>query len=57
MPKCERCASSNVRWFTPRRYAERAAVLLCMECQRLTIMPPRSTRKHARETVALRRAA
>ena len=37
MLKCEHCASHNVRWFTPRSYANRAAVLLCMTCQRLTI--------------------
>ena len=41
MLKCEYCASHNVRWFTPRSYAERAAVLLCMTCRRLTIMAPR----------------
>jgi hypothetical protein len=37
MLKCEHCASHNVRWFTPRTYANRAAVLLCMTCRRLTI--------------------
>jgi len=45
MLKCEHCASHNVRWFTPRSYADRAAVLLCMACRRLTIVPP-----HARRT-------
>ena len=44
MLKCEYCASQNVRWFTPRSYADRAAVLLCMACRRLTIMPPRARR-------------
>jgi len=39
MLKCHYCASANVRWFTPRSYADRAAVLLCMMCHRLTIMP------------------
>jgi len=43
--KCEHCASGNVRWFTPRSYANRAAVLLCMTCRRLTIVSP-----HARRT-------
>ena len=28
MLKCQYCASHNVRWFTPHRYADRAAVLL-----------------------------
>ena len=39
MLKCEHCASHNLRWFTPRSYAH-AAVLLCMACRRLTIVPP-----------------
>jgi hypothetical protein len=42
---CEYCASHNVRWFTPRSYADRAAVLLCMACRRLTIVPPRRARQ------------
>jgi len=42
MLKCEHCASHNVRWFTPRSYADRAAVLLCMTCRRLTISTSRS---------------
>jgi hypothetical protein len=42
MLKCEHCASHNVRWFTPRSYAGRAAVLLCMTCRRLTISTSRS---------------
>jgi hypothetical protein len=44
MLQCQYCASGNVRWFTPRRYAARAAVLLCMGCRRLTIVPPRASR-------------
>jgi hypothetical protein len=40
MLQCEYCASRNVRWFTPRRYAARAAVLLCMGCHRVTIVAP-----------------
>ena len=44
MLKCHYCASHNVRWFTPRRYADRAAVLLCMACRRLTIVPPSARR-------------
>jgi hypothetical protein len=44
MPICEHCDSHNVRWFTPARYSNRAAVLLCMTCQRLTIQPPRVSR-------------
>jgi hypothetical protein len=44
MLKCQNCASHNVRWFTPRRYADRAAVLLCMACRRLTIVPPSACR-------------
>lgn len=44
MLKCEHCASFNVRWFTPRQYADRAAVLLCMTCRRLTIMAPSARR-------------
>ena len=42
--KCQQCASHNVRWFTPRSYADRAAVLLCMACHRLTIVAPRARR-------------
>jgi hypothetical protein len=45
MVKCQYCASGNVRWFTPRSYADRAAVLLCMACRRLTIVPPRARRQ------------
>ena len=44
MMKCQHCASHNVRWFTPRSYADRAAVLLCMACRRLTIVPHRDRR-------------
>jgi hypothetical protein len=44
MLQCQYCASQNVSWFTPRRYAARAAVLLCMGCRRLTIRPPRAFR-------------
>ena len=43
MLKCEHCASHNVRWFTPRRYGTTPAVLLCMGCRRLTIVPPRGS--------------
>ena len=50
MLKCEYCASHNVRWFTPRSYADRAAVLLCMACRRLTIVP------HPRAGAALMRS-
>ncbi len=49
MLKCEHCASHNVRWFTPRSYADRAAVLLCMTCRRLTILPPHAQRAARRE--------
>jgi len=49
MLKCHYCASANVRWFTPRSYADRAAVLLCMVCHRLTIVPPRARRATARQ--------
>jgi hypothetical protein len=51
MLKCEYCASHNVRWFTPRSYANRAAVLLCMACRRLTIVPPHARRAERREDV------
>jgi len=44
MLKCEHCASHKVSWFTPRSYADRAAVLLCMACRRLTIVPPHARR-------------
>ena len=40
MLQCQYCASQNIRWFTPRTYAARAAVLLCMGCRRLTIVAP-----------------
>ena len=55
MLQCQYCASHNVRWFTPRRYAARAAVLLCMGCRRLTIVPPRALR--AAQRAPLERAA
>jgi hypothetical protein len=42
---CEHCASPNVCWFTPAGNLERAAVLLCMHCRRLTIVPPRGWRR------------
>ena len=65
MPTCQHCASDNVRWFTPERYADRAAVLLCMGCQRLTIVPPHAQKAHRRshgarvgqQRVAAQRAA
>ena len=47
--QCQYCQSHNVRWFTPRRYAANAAVLLCMGCHRLTIVPPRMLRESVRE--------
>jgi hypothetical protein len=50
MLKCQYCASHNVRWFTPRRYAARAAVLLCMGCRRLTIVPPRAAARDSQLT-------
>jgi hypothetical protein len=46
MLNCQNCASHNVRWFTPRQYADRAAVVLCMACQRLTIVAPHARRDH-----------
>jgi hypothetical protein len=53
MLKCENCDSHDVRWFTPQRYADRAAVLLCMACRRLTIVPPSArTRDHAAQPAA-----
>ena len=55
MLKCQNCDSHNVRWFTPRRYAARAAVLLCMACRRLTIVPP-SARRAAMQAEGLRAA-
>jgi len=48
MLKCHHCASTDVRWFTPSRYADRAAVLLCMGCRRLTIVPPSARRRAQR---------
>ena len=42
--KCQHCTSRDVHWFTPRSDAARAAVLLCMACRRLTILPPRACR-------------
>jgi len=42
MNKCEHCESEEVTWFTPPRYADRAAVLLCTVCARLTIVPARA---------------
>ncbi len=55
MGTCEHCASTDVRSFTPARDATRAAVLLCMACHRLTIVPPRSSQM--REIAPARRAA
>ncbi len=46
--KCLHCTSDKVHWFTPRRDAERAAVLLCMRCRRLTIVPTRARRTASR---------
>jgi hypothetical protein len=58
MLQCQYCASHNVRWFTPRRYAARAAVLLCMGCRRLTIVPPRAaSRESERVDISTPRAA
>ena len=54
MLKCEHCASANVRPFTPAGSTHQAAVLLCMACRRLTIVPPRATRPFLLQT---RRAA
>ena len=55
MQKCQHCESRNVEWFTPTRYAARAAVLLCMVCHRLTIMPPHPS--HTAQESAVGRAA
>ena len=55
MLKCHHCVSTDVRWFTPSRYADRAAVLLCMGCRRLTIVPP-SARRRAQRAEAQRAA-
>jgi hypothetical protein len=41
---CLHCASHAVHWFTPPAAADRAAVLLCMACRRLTIVSPRARR-------------
>ena len=57
MLTCEHCTSRNVRWFTPTRYGNRAAVLLCMNCQRLTILPPRGSRSLEAATSRAERAA
>jgi hypothetical protein len=57
MMKCQYCASHNVRWFTPRQYADRAAVLLCMACRRLTVVPPSVRREAIRAESESRRAA
>ena len=51
MQRCEHCASVNVRWFTPAGNLERAAVLLCMRCRRLTIRPPRGRRRGEADTL------
>jgi hypothetical protein len=40
---CEHCGADTLRWFTPAHRSERAAVLLCMTCRRLTIVPPART--------------
>jgi hypothetical protein len=48
MSKCEHCGSDEVTWFTPPRYADRAAVLLCTVCARLTIVPARAVARRAR---------
>ena len=40
--KCQHCASQDLHLFTPRRDMHRAAVLLCMACRRLTIVPARA---------------
>ena len=57
MLHCQYCASHNVRWFTPRQYADRAAVLLCMACRRLTVVPPSARREAIRAESESRRAA
>jgi len=57
MLHCQYCASHNVRWFTPRQYADRAAVLLCMACRRLTVVPPSARREAIRTESESRRAA
>jgi hypothetical protein len=57
MLHCQYCASHNVRWFTPRREADRAAVLLCMACRRLTVVPPHARRAALRAESERARAA
>jgi hypothetical protein len=65
MPICQHCASNDLHWFTPQRYADRAAVLLCMSCQRLTIVAPHAHNAHrhpqparsGQQRVAAQRAA
>lgn len=50
--RCEHCESSDVRWFTPPSASARAAVLLCMACERLTIVPPRPRGRTPSEAIA-----
>lgn len=57
MLTCHHCSSRDVTWFTPERYADRAAVLLCMGCHRLTIVPPRARRIAQRIEAEEQRAA
>ena len=56
MAQCEHCSSHNVRWFTPARFANHTAVLLCAACQRLTIVPARAA-VTARQLPRIARAA
>jgi hypothetical protein len=44
MATCEHCKSNSVKWFTPPTNVDRAAVLLCMSCRHLTIVPPHQHR-------------
>ena len=57
MLTCEHCNSHNVRSFTPARYSRHAAVLLCMMCRRLTILPPHAGRRPARRATRTEQAA
>jgi hypothetical protein len=56
MLNCEHCASHNVRWFTPRSHADRGAVVLCLACQRLTIVVPHAHRSRAQREETQRAA-
>jgi hypothetical protein len=57
MHNCQKCASADVHWFTPRSVDTAAAIFLCRECGHLSIITGRSQLHLARSSSRLKARA